>query len=116
MKAISPVGVPAVSVKDFARAHVTMSHLSVVLEEVTGIAPTPAKAGKLRTPTVEHILKRHHIRRLNADTVLGILRKPGIKIAASTTGRAYSTGCLPKPGEIARNITTSWHLLAPERF
>jgi hypothetical protein len=41
--------------------------------ELWTIAPTPAKARQLRKPTVERILKQHHIRRVDADTVLRTL-------------------------------------------
>jgi Transposase/Transposase IS116/IS110/IS902 family len=49
--------------------------------ELWSIAPTPAKARQLRKPTVEQILKRHRIRRVDADTVLRTLREPAIKVA-----------------------------------
>ncbi len=49
--------------------------------ELWTIAPTPAKARQLRKATVERLLKQHRIRRLDADTVLGTLREPAIKVA-----------------------------------
>jgi transposase len=49
--------------------------------ELWTIAPTPAKALQLRKPTIEQILKRHRIRRVDADTVLRTLREPAIKVA-----------------------------------
>jgi len=51
------------------------------LLELWSIAPTPAKARQLRTSTVERLLKQHRIRRLDAETVLRILREPAIKVA-----------------------------------
>ena len=45
------------------------------------LAPTPAKARHLRQSTVEQLLKRHRIRRIDAGTVLRILREPAIKVA-----------------------------------
>src|SRR5437764_3528340 len=49
--------------------------------ELWAIASTPAKAGRLRKSTVERLLKQHRIRRLDAETVLRILREPAIKVA-----------------------------------
>jgi transposase len=49
--------------------------------ELWTIAPTPAKARQLRKPTVERLLRQHRIRRVDADTVLGTLREPAIKVA-----------------------------------
>jgi len=45
------------------------------------MAPTPGKARQLRRSTVEQILKKHRIRRIDADTVLRMLREPAIKVA-----------------------------------
>jgi hypothetical protein len=49
--------------------------------ELWTIASTPAKAGRLRKSTVERLLKQHRIRRVDAETVLRILREPAIKVA-----------------------------------
>jgi transposase len=49
--------------------------------ELWTIAPTPAKARQLRKPTVERLLRQHRIRRVDADTVLGTLREPSLKVA-----------------------------------
>ena len=49
--------------------------------ELWTLAPTPAKAHQLRKRTIEQILKRHRIRRVDADTVLRTLREPAIKVA-----------------------------------
>ena len=49
--------------------------------ELWTIAPTPAKAHQLRKATIEQILKRHRIRRVDADTVLRTLQEPAIKVA-----------------------------------
>jgi len=45
------------------------------------LAPTPAKAKHLRRTTIEQLLKRHRIRRIDAETVLRTLRQPAIKVA-----------------------------------
>jgi hypothetical protein len=52
------------------------------------MAPTPAKAARLREPTLARLLKQHRIRRVNAETALGILRRPAIKVAAGVTEAA----------------------------
>jgi transposase len=44
------------------------------------LAPTPAKAGRLRAAPIEKLLRQHRIRRTNADTVLLILQEPAIKV------------------------------------
>src|SRR3954447_25715013 len=49
--------------------------------ELWVIASTPAKAGRLRKSTVERLLKQHRIRRIDAETVLCVLREPAIKVA-----------------------------------
>jgi hypothetical protein len=49
--------------------------------ELWTLAPTPAKTHQLRKPTIEQILKRHRVRRVDADTVLRTLREPAIKVA-----------------------------------
>ena len=52
------------------------------------MAPTPAKAARLRETTLARLLKRHRIRRVDAETALGILRRPAIKAAAGVTEAA----------------------------
>src|ERR671911_2390551 len=52
------------------------------------VAPTPAKAAQLREATVARLLARHRIRRLDAASVLGVLRQPGITVAAGVTEAA----------------------------
>ena len=51
-------------------------------------APTPAKAARLREATVAGLLGRHRIRRLDAASVLGVLRQPAITVAAGVTEAA----------------------------
>ncbi|HEX8373946.1 MAG TPA: transposase, partial [Geminicoccaceae bacterium] len=52
------------------------------------MAPTPAKAARLREATLARLLKRHRIRRVDAGTALGILRRPAIRVAAGVTEAA----------------------------
>jgi transposase len=50
--------------------------------------PTPAKAARVRPATVERLLKRHRIRRLDAGLVLDCLRQPAVATAAGTVDAA----------------------------
>ena len=52
------------------------------------LAPTPAKAARLRETTLARLLKQHRIRRLDAETAIGILRRPAVKVAAGVTEAA----------------------------
>jgi transposase len=52
------------------------------------MAPTPAKAARLRETTLARLLKQHRIRRVDAETALAILRRPAIKVAAGVTEAA----------------------------
>jgi transposase len=55
---------------------------------VWSMAPTPAKAARLRGATIAKLLRQHRIRRIDAETALGILRQPTIKLAAGVTEAA----------------------------
>jgi Transposase/Transposase IS116/IS110/IS902 family len=48
--------------------------------ELWNLAPTPAKARRLRAAPLEKLLKQHRIRRIDADAVLRILQEPAIKV------------------------------------
>ena len=50
--------------------------------------PTPAKAARVRATTVERLLRRHRIRRFDADHVLDRLRQPAVATAAGTVDAA----------------------------
>src|SRR3954470_5692912 len=52
------------------------------------LAPTPAKAARLREATLARLLKEHRIRRLDAERVLGLLRQPAIPVAEGVTEAA----------------------------
>ncbi len=52
------------------------------------MAPTPAKAARLREATIAKLLRQHRIRRVDAGTALGILRRPAIQVAAGVTEAA----------------------------
>src|SRR5215217_7945057 len=52
------------------------------------LAPTPAKAARLREATLARLLQEHRIRRLDAERVLGLLRQPAIPVAEGVTEAA----------------------------
>ena len=51
-------------------------------------APTPAQAARTSEKTIARILKQHRIRRLDASTVLRVLRQPALTVAPGTTEAA----------------------------
>ncbi len=46
------------------------------------LAPTPDKARRVRVKTIAGLLKRHRVRRIEAETVLARLREPAVSVAA----------------------------------
>ena len=52
------------------------------------LAPTPAKAARLRKATLARLLQEHRIRRVDAEQVLGLLRQPAITVAEGVTEAA----------------------------
>jgi transposase len=56
--------------------------------ELWMMAPTPAKAARLRGTTLARLLKQHRIRKISAETALGILRAPALTVAAGVTEAA----------------------------
>src|SRR4051794_6014254 len=63
----------------------------VTAEWVLGLwtlAPTPAKAARLRETTLARLLQEHRIRRVDAERALGILRQPAIPVAEGVTEAA----------------------------
>src|SRR4051812_48462703 len=52
------------------------------------LAPTPAKAARLREATLARLLQRHRIRRVDAERALGLLRQSAIKVAEGVTEAA----------------------------
>src|SRR5262249_8405263 len=47
-------------------------------------APTPEKAARASKKVIERVLKKHRIRRFDADQVLSELRKPPLSVAQGT--------------------------------
>jgi transposase len=58
------------------------------LLDLWDLAPTPAKARRIREATVAKALKRNRIRRFDAAHVLDVLRKPPLQVAAGTAEAA----------------------------
>src|SRR3954454_2985802 len=56
--------------------------------DLWALAPTPAKAERLREATLARLLQEHRIRRLDAERALGILRQPAIAVAEGVTEAA----------------------------
>ena len=54
------------------------------------LAPTPAKAGRLRQPTVEKLLKRRRVRAISAPELMTRLREQAIAVAPGTTEAAVA--------------------------
>ena len=54
------------------------------VRELWRLAPTPKQASRLRQTTVEKLLRKHRVRRIQAEEVLGKLRTPAISVAAGT--------------------------------
>src|SRR3954449_360892 len=52
------------------------------------MAPTPAKAARLREAMLARLLRQHRICKLDAPAVLGILRQPAITVAPGVTEAA----------------------------
>src|SRR5918994_1664430 len=52
------------------------------------LAPTPAKAARLRETTLARLLQEHRIRRVDAERALAILRRPAITVAEGVTEAA----------------------------
>ncbi len=53
-------------------------------------APTPDKARRIRVNTIANLLKRHRVRRIEAETVIERLREPAVSVARGTTEAAVA--------------------------
>ena len=60
------------------------------IRELWGLAPTPAKAQRIRASTVAKLLQRHRVRRINAEAVLQMLRERAVAVAPGTTEAAVA--------------------------
>jgi len=60
------------------------------VREIWCLAPTPAKAQRVRAATVAKLLKRHRVRRIDAETALRILREQAVSVAPGTTEAAVA--------------------------
>jgi len=52
------------------------------------MAPTPAKAARRRETTLARLLKQHRVRKISAETAIGILRAPALTVSAGVTEAA----------------------------
>lgn len=55
------------------------------------LAPTPARAAKLRRSTLARLFKQQGVRRLSADAAQAILRQPALTVAPGATEAALAT-------------------------
>ena len=60
------------------------------VRELWCLAPTPAKAQRVRAATVAKLLKRHRVRRIDGETALRTLREPAVSVAPGTTEAAVA--------------------------
>ena len=60
------------------------------VRELWSLAPTPARARRVRARTVAALLKRHRVRRIDAQTVLETLREPALAVAPGTAEAAVA--------------------------
>ena len=58
--------------------------------DLWSLAPTPAKAARIRESSVNRVFKKHRIRRLDAAEALGRLRRKPLTVAAGTTEAAVA--------------------------
>ena len=58
--------------------------------ELWCLAPTPAKAQRIRATTIAKLLQRHRVRRIDAETVLRMLREQAVTVAPGTTEAAVA--------------------------
>ena len=58
--------------------------------ELWHLAPTPVKARRVRVDSVARLLKRHRVRRIDAEAVLQTLREPAVSVAPVTTEAAVT--------------------------
>ena len=58
--------------------------------ELWELVPTPAKARRVRISTVENLLRRHRVRRIDATQLIERLRQPAMMVAPGTTEAVVS--------------------------
>ena len=60
------------------------------VRELWSLAPTPERARRIRVRTIANLLKRHRVRRIDAETVLHRLRERALSVAPGTTEAAVA--------------------------
>lgn len=63
-------------------------HLDAWLLDLFDLVPTPESALRLKPTKVEVLLRRYHVRRVNADAVLSTLRKKALPVAPGVVSAA----------------------------
>ena len=83
------------------------------LIELWQAVPTPQAAKRVRKASIEVILKRHRIRRLDADQIREILRQRPLAVAAGTVdaARAHCATLIARLKLINRQIADAYHQL-----
>jgi transposase len=83
------------------------------LLDLWDLAPTPAKAKRIREATVAKVLKRNRIRRFDAAHVLDVLRKPPLQVAAGTTeaASAHIAGLIARIRLVDRQLKEAYRQL-----
>jgi transposase len=76
------------------------------LIELIELAATPQKAARLHNSTIAKLLQRHRIRRLDADTVIALLRRPPLQLAPGTVeaASAHAVAIIPRIRLLNRQI------------
>jgi transposase len=76
------------------------------LLEFLELAPTPAKASRLREATLANLLKRRRIRRLDVGAILEALRRPPLQVAGGTieAASAHVASLIPRIRLLNRQI------------
>jgi transposase len=76
------------------------------LLEFLDLAPTPAKASKLRQTTIAKLLKERRIRRLDAETIVRTVRAPAPQLAPGTVeaASAHVASLIPRLRLLNRQI------------
>jgi transposase len=72
-------------------------HDEAWLRELLALAATPQTLGRLRRTAVQALLRRHRIRRIDAASVLSVLRRPPLPVAPGVTAAASAHVALLLP-------------------
>ncbi len=78
--------------------------------DLWSLVPTPDKARRVRLKTVAALLKRHRVRRIDAETVLERLREPAVSVAPGTAEAAVARleVVFAQIDVVARQLARAW--------